>query len=465
MDKVFKISERGSTIKTEIIAGITTFMAMAYVLMTTASTFSVFGEKFYNAIFISTAIAAVFGSTVIGLLANLPLAQATGIGLSAFFVYTVCLGIGFTYENTLVLVLLEGILFIVLTATGLRKYIFEAIPSAVKVAIPAGIGLFIAFLGLQNAGVIVNNEATLVSLSSFSIMGDNAMSWAEIMPMVTFFVTLILIAVFTIKNIKGSVFWGMLSGTALYYVLGITVDGFYANFKFENLNPLEAFGDFFNISFGVVFTKGFDFSAYLSNHSMTELIIVIVTTSLAFALVHMFDTVGTLYGACSRGGMLDKNGDIPNMDKAMLSDAISTTAGSMVGSSTVTTFVEASAGVVAGGRTGLAAITTAGMFFISMFLCPVASLIPSSATAASLVYVGVLMMAGVKDIEWKNMDVAVPAFMTLFMMPLTYNISNGIAFGIVSYILIKLFSGKVKEINLGTWIIGILFIAMFLLKN
>lgn len=464
MEKFFKIKERGSTVKTEVIAGVTTFMAMAYVLMTTASTFEVFGEGYYNAIYISTAICAVMGSAIIGLLANLPLAQATGIGLSAFFVYTVCLGMGFTYANALVLVLFEGILFILLTVTGLRKFIFDAIPSAVKTAIPAGIGLFIAFLGFQNSGLVVGNEATKVTLFSFSIMDGTP--WADIMPKIAFLVTLVLIAVFTIKKVKGSVLWGMLTGTALYYILGLTVDGFYDNFfEGKTLNPFEAFGDFFNLSLGKVFTEGFNFDGYLQNHSVSELIVVIAATALAFGLVDMFDTVGTLYGACARGDMLDKDGNIPNMNRAMLSDAIATTAGSVFGSSTVTTFVEASAGIVAGGRTGLAALVTAGLFFVSMFLCPIAALIPSAATAAALVYVGVLMIAGIKEIDWKDIEVAVPAFLTLVMMPFTYNISTGIAFGIISYILIKVCSGKIKEINIGTWVIGILFIAMFALKK
>ena len=465
MDKFFKVTEHGSTVKTEVVAGITTFMAMAYILMVNSSMFAELGTVSYNAIYIATAISAVIGTVLIGLLSNLPLAQASGMGLNAFFVYTVCFGLGLSYANALVLVLFDGIVFIILTVTGLRTKIFREIPNSVRMAIPAGIGLFIAYIGLQNADLIVGSESTCSALASFNIFSGTA-TWESIMPLLVTIASLLAIAVMSVKKVKGAIIWGILGGAVLYYILGFTIPGFYNGFT-ENLelNPFAAFVDFGTQSFGKVFTEGFDFSAYLADHSMAALIILIVTTALAFCLVDMFDTLGTLYGACARGNMLTKEGDVPNMEKAMLADAIATTTGAICGTSTVTTFVESSAGVAEGGRTGLSSMVTAGLFFIAMFLSPIAVLIPSCATAAALIYVGVLMMNVVKNIEWTDPSIAVPAFLTISIMAFAYNISYGIAFGLISYIIIKLFTGKVREINGGTWAIGILFLLMFFLTH
>ncbi|MDD3164724.1 MAG: NCS2 family permease [Oscillospiraceae bacterium] len=465
MEKHFKVLERGSTVKTEVMAGLTTFMAMAYILMVNAGMFSELGTVSYGAIYIATAISAVIGTVVIGLLANLPLAQASGMGLNAFFVYTVCFGFGLSYANALVLVLLDGLVFIVLTLTGLRKKIFESIPDAVRIAIPAGIGLFIAFIGLQNAGLVVANSATCVSLASFNIFTGSA-TWATIMPMLVTLLVGIAIAVMAHKKISGAIIWGILGGGVLYYIFGFTIPGFYDGFAGSmSFNPLAAFHDFGTEALFKVFTEGFNFSAYLEAHSVGALVILIVTSALAFCLVDMFDTLGTLYGACARGDLLTEKGEVPNMEKAMLADAIATTCGAVCGTSTVTTFVESSAGIAEGGRTGLTSMVTAGMFFIAMFLSPIAMLIPSCATAAALVYVGVLMMNCVRQIEWTEASVSVPAFLTVAIMAFTYNISYGIAFGVISSLLISLFSGKAKQIKGGTWVVAILFIAMFLLTH
>ena len=465
MEKFFKIKERGSTVKTEVFAGITTFMAMAYILMVNAGMFADLPEVSYNAVYIATAISAVVGTLLIGLLSNLPLAQASGMGLNAFFVYTVCFGFGLTYANALTLVLLDGLVFIILTATGLRKKIFDAIPKCVKAAIPAGIGLFIAFLGYQNSGIVTNDDATLVTLASFNVFKGNA-EWRSIMPMLVTLIVIITIAVLSIRKVKGAVLWGILGGSVLYYLLGLTIPGFYNGFADNlTLNPFTAFADFGRESFFKVFTQGFDYSSYLENNSVSSLVILIATTALAFCLVDMFDTMGTLYGACSQGGLLTKDGEVPNMNKAMLADALATTVGSICGTSTVTTFVESSAGIAEGGRTGLAAIVSAAMFFIAMFLSPIAALIPGCATAAALIYVGILMIKCVKDIDWNDISVAAPAFVTIAMMPFTYNISYGIAFGLLTYVCIKLFTGKAKEINVGTLVITALFIFMFMLTH
>ena len=470
MEKFFRIKERGSNVRTEIMAGITTFFAMVYILMVNAGMFAdPFGDGTnvlgvsYGAIYIATSISAVVGTVLIGLLANLPLAQASGMGLNAFFVYTACVTFGLTYANALVLILIDGVVFITLNFTGLRKKIFSAIPDAVRAAIPAGIGLFIAFLGLQNAGIVVNDASTCVNLASFNLLHENA--WSTIMPMLVTILALIAIAVMSRRNVRGAVLWGILGGGVLYYLLGLTVPGFYASLNITMESPFAAFGAFFRESFFKVFTEGFDFSAYIAANGTSNLILTIVTTSLAFCMVDMFDTLGTLYGACARGNMLDENGEVPNMDRAMLADAIATTTGAICGTSTVTTFVEASSGVAEGGRTGLAAMTTAALFFVSMFLSPIAQLIPGCATAAALIYVGVLMMACVKSIDWDDISVAVPSFMTMAIMPFTYNISYGIAFGLISYVAVKLISGEGKEIKAGTWVVMAMFLALLLLTH
>ena len=466
MNRFFHVTERGSSIRTEIGAGLTTFMAMAYILMVNAGMFAELDGVTYGAVYIATAISAVIGTVCIGLLANLPLAQAPGMGLNAFFVYTACMTFGLSYANALVLVLFDGIIFVLLTVTGLRKIIFDAIPAAVKMSISAGIGIFIAFLGLQIAGIVVDNGATLVNLRSFNLLGGNV-TWADIFPALVTLLGLFAIGIMAKKKVKGAVMWGILGSAVLYYAIGlITVPGFYAAAIAPNLSSdfLGAFKDFANLSFGKVFTEGFDFSAYIAAHGTFDFVVMFITTMLAFCMVDMFDTLGTLYGACSAGNMLE-DGEIPNVNRAMLSDAIATCCGSVMGTSTVTTFVEASSGVAEGGRTGLSAMSTAAFFFIAMFLSPVAQLIPTYACAAALIYVGVLMIGGVKDVDWSDPATAVPAFMTIVMMPLTYNISYGIAFGLLSYIVIKLFTGKVKEIHVGTWVIGILFTVMFFVSR
>ncbi len=470
MEKYFKLSKNGTTVRTEIAAGITTFMAMAYILMVNPGMFSQLDGLSYGAAYIATAVPAVIGTLLIGLMANLPLAQAPGMGLNAYFVYTVCFGLGFSYANALLFVLADGLLFVLLTVTGLRRTIFEAIPEPVKKAVPAGIGLFIAFLGLQNAGLVVNDSATCVNLASFNLLGGA--NWGDIMPRLVTIAALISIAVMSKRGIKGAILLSILGATGIYYLLGFTVPGFYDGFLSGiSLDPFAAFQAFGQESFGKIFTQGFDFSGYLSaeGHSVSGLIIAFVTTSLAFCMVDMFDTMGTLYGACRGGGMLirteDGREEVPNMNRAMLADALATCTGAVCGTSTVTTFVEASAGVAAGGRTGLAAIVTAALFFISMFLSPIAALIPACAYSAALIYVGILMIGCVKDINWEDPAISLPAFLTLTMMPFTYNISYGIAFGMISHICVMVFTGKTKKISAGTWIIAFLFAAMFFLTH
>ncbi len=469
MERFFKLKQRGTTVKTEFIAGMTTFFSMVYILMVNANMFAdPFGDGSnplgvsYGAIYIATAISAVVGTVLAGLLANLPLAQASGMGLNAFFVYTVCIGFGLSYANALVLIFIEGMTFIILTATGLRKKIFDALPDAVLVAIPSGIGLFIALLGFQNAGIVVSDSSTCVDLASFNILNQ---SWGDIMPLIVTLCTFLAIVIMSQKNIKGSVLIGIIGGMALYYLLGLTVDGFYESFSISVLSPIDAFKEFGTQSLFKVFTDGFDFSDFIAEHGKANLVLTIVTTALAFCMVDMFDTLGTLYAACERADLLDENGEPLNMNEGMLSDAIATTVGSLCGTSTVTTFSEVNAGVAAGGRTGLTSVFCGAFFFVAMFLSPIAQLVPSCATAAALIYVGLLMMASVKNIDWSNFKVSVPAFLTLAVMPFTYNISYGIAFGLISYIVISVFCGDLKKIKPSSWVIAVLFVAMLLLTH
>ena len=443
LEKLFHITEKGANPRTELLAGLTTFMTMAYILMVNAGMFAELPGVSYYAIYIATALSAAIGTILIGLLANLPLAQASAMGSNAFFVYTVCLGFGLSYANALVLILLDGIAFVILTVTGLRRKIFEAIPKSVRLTIPAGVGLFIAFIGLQNAGIVVANSETFVTLTSFNLL-FGSVTWADIMPILVTLAVLTAIAVMTHRGVKGAVLWGILGGTLLYYLLGLTIPGFYTGFGATlNLNPFAAFQEFGTSAFGMVFTEGFDFSPYLA----------------------MFDTIGTLYGACARGNLLTPEGEVPNMEQAMLADAVATVCGAVCGTSTVSSYVEASAGIAEGGKTGLAAMATGGLFLLAMFLSPVASLVPSCATAAALIYVGILMMDCTKRIDWQNTADAVPAFLTLAIMPMTYNISYGIAFGVLSYVLIQVFAGKGKKLNGGTWVIAGLFTLMFLVTH
>lgn len=462
LEKRFHLTQNGTSVKKEVLAGLTTFFAMVYILLVNSSMFSDSLGIPYGAMYISTAISSIIGTVLIGLLSGLPFAQAPAMGLNAYFVYTLCLSQGFSYANGLVVVMIDGFIFILLTVTGLRKKIFRAIPNVVRAALPAGIGLFIAFLGLQNAGIVVPNASTGVTRGSVNLLVN---SWADIMPRIVAFVTLIAIAVMSIRKVRGAIFFGILGGTALYYLLALTVNGFYASFSVSLQNPFEAFREFGRSSFGAIFREGFDFSSVIAKNGHTDAVLVFITGAISMCMVDMFDTIGTLYATCANGNMLDENGEVPNMDRAMLSDAIATFCGAVCGTSTVSTYVESASGVAEGGRTGLTSLVTAFLFLITMFLSPFAQLIPSCATAAALIYVGVLMMGSVGDIQWRDPVIAVPAFLTLALCPLTYSISDGIAFGLISYVAINLFRGKAREISPATWAVSVLFALALLMTH
>ena len=460
MEKIFHLNEKNTTVRTEILGGLVTFLTMCYILFVNSDMFATLGLSF-GAMYICTALSAVVGCFLMAFLAGMPIAQAPGLGLNAFFVYTCCLGFGFTYANALVFVLFDGILFVLLTLTGLRKKIYESIPLAVRHAIGVGIGGFIFFIACQNSGLIVDNPSTLVGLVSFNFL-SGGVTWAGIMPVVVTMVTTVIICALRAKDKRGAVLIGILIGSVLYYALGFTIPGFYDEFGLSlNLSMADAFKDFGTQTFGAVFKSGFDFSGYLAGHSVANLWIMLITSALAFCLVDMFDTLGTLYSACAEGGLLDENGNPLNFEKCMLSDAIATCAGAVFGTSTVTSYVESTSGIAAGAKSGLSSFVTGALFLLALVFTPIASLVPSCATAAALAYVGIIMMGGVVNIDWKNIEIALPAFLTIMMMVLSYSISYGIAIGILAYILVKVFAGKVKEVKLGTWIIGILFVLMF----
>ena len=454
------LQERNTTLRNEVLGGLVTFLTMCYILFVNSNMFATLGLSF-GAMYICTALSAVIGCFLMAFLADMPIAQAPGLGLNAFFVYTCCLGFGFTYANALVFVLFDGLLFVILTVTGLRKKIYESIPLAVRHAIGVGIGGFIFFIACQNSGLIVDNPSTLTGLVSFNFLSGGA-TWAGVMPVLVTMITTVIICALRAKNKRGAVLLGILIGSALYYVLGFTIPHFYDGFAVSlNLSIGDAFKDFETQTFFTVFRSGFDFSGYLAAHSTVNLWVMLITSALAFCLVDMFDTLGTLYSACAEGELLDDNGNPLNFEKCMLSDAIATCCGAMLGTSTVTSYVESTSGIAAGAKTGIASFITGLLFLAALIFTPIASLIPSCATAAALAYVGVIMMAGIVNINWKNIEIALPAFLTIMMMVLSYSISYGIAIGILAYVLVKIFVGKAKDIPVGTWIIGALFILMF----
>lgn len=481
VDRWFGITKNGSNFRTEIIAGVTTFMAMVYILMVNAGMFATVipnSEDAYGAAYIATAIGAVIGTMLMALFARMPLAQASGMGINAFVVYTLLdLGTGLTYANCMVFTLIDGVVFLVLTVTGLRRKIFEAIPAAVRHAIPVGIGMFIAFIGFQQAGVIVGDDSTLTEFASFNLLNDTAFITYEngvvggIMPAIVALIGVLVIAVLSKKQVKGAILWGMLGSTALYYVfagiaVGANVEAAKTMFADVSIgNPFTAFKAWANDSLGAVFTEGFNFDSYLAieGNNVSTLIVVLITSALSMCMIDMFDTIGTLYGACAKGNLLDKDGTPIRMEKMMLADAIATCTGAVAGTSTVTTFVESSSGVVAGGRTGFTALVTGICFFVAMFLSPIAQLIPRSATATALVWVGVLMMSSVTKIKWEDAAEAIVGFLTCMVMLLGYSISKGIGIGIITYIVISVFTGKIKKISIPTWVIGAVFFLTFIL--
>ena len=461
MDKFFKISERGSNVKTEIIAGLTTFFAMAYIIVVNPNqmvgfSFGVDGiDKIWNAVYIASIIAAVIGTLLFAFYAKMPFAQACGMGLNSFFFSSFILpqivnggDVIKGYQAGLVIILISGFIFLFLSMTGARSYIAKAMPECIKKAIPAGIGLFIAFIGFQNVGIIQDNQYTLVQFVKI-----NGATWADIAPAIVALLGFVIIAILTNLKVKGAVLIGILATTVIYYL---------ATWQMPSLDMssvAQPFKDFAEIGITGVFQAESWKNAFSGEMlgSVFSVIMLIIT----FCLVDMFDTIGTLYGAASEADMLDENGDPVDIDKAMTCDSVATVAGSVCGTSTVTTFVECASGVAAGGRTGFTSLVTALCFAVCLFLSPLASIIPAAATAPALIFVGVLMLKNFSNVDMEDMRSSVPAFLTLVMMPLTYSIANGIGIGSMAYVLITIFTGKFTKKDIAVTIIAILFACKF----
>ena len=458
LEKYFHLKEHGTTVRTEILAGITTFFTMAYILAVNPAMLAEgagmgVGSPVFNGVFFATCISAFIGTALMAFLAKLPFAQAPGMGLNAFFAYTVMLGMGYSYSQTLAIVFISGILFITITIVGLREAIVRAIPANIKIAISAGIGLFLAFLGLQKAGLSINSDSTLVTLVDFSKIGTPEQHTALVGTILAFVGLLVIAALYQLK-VKGSILIGILLVTIVGIPFGVTQ--LPETFSF---NIGAQFNDFMSTSVGA-FAGGFK-DLLGGSSSFVEGVFTVAMLVISFSLVDMFDTIGTLLGTAKKADLLDKDGNMPGMKKALLCDAIATTAGAMLGTSTVTTYVESSAGIGEGGRTGLTSAVTAVLFLVALIAAPFISIIPAYATAPALIFVGALMISGIKDIDFSEISDAVPAFLTIALMPLTYSIANGIAFGLISYVVIKALCGKFKEINWLTLVLALLFIVRF----
>ena len=451
LEKFFKLKENNTTVKTEIMAGITTFMTMAYILAVNPNILSASGMD-ANAVLIATALASFVGTVLMALFANYPFALAPGMGLNAYFAYSVVIGMGYSWQVALMAVFVEGIIFIVLSLTNVREAIFNAIPMTLKAAVSAGIGLFIAFIGLQNAKLVVNSDATLITYQTFKGDTFNSVGVGAILALIGVIITAILL----IKNVKG----GILLGIIITWVLGIICEllkiyvpnpdaGMYSvipsaivSFDFSSFG--QTFGQVFKVDFNGVGVFNF---------------IVVV---FSFLFVDIFDTLGTLIGVSTKANMLDKDGKLPRIKGALMADAIATTAGAVFGTSTTTTFVESASGVSDGGRTGLTAITTGFLFLLALIFSPLFLTIPSFATAPALIIVGFYMITSVLKIDFNDMTEAIPAYLCILAMPLAYSISEGIALGVISYTLINLFSGKTKKLTVLMYILTVLFILKYI---
>ena len=439
LQKLFGFDSTENSIRTEIVAGITTFLAMAYILAVNPGIFSALADQGMptNAVFTATALAAIIGTLVMAIYAKKPFALAPGMGLNAFFVFGVCLGMGHSWQFALTAIFMEGIIFIILTLTKVRQWIVDAIPLNLRHAIGAGIGLFIAFIGLKNGGIIVDNEATLVGL------GDVCHGTALLA-----IIGIVITGVLLILKVPGNILIGIIV-TALLGMLPVWQlgDG--------GVGALTTFDRVVDVppSVAPIFCQ-FQWSEVLS----LDMLVVLFT----FLFIDMFDTMGTVIGVSQKAGMVDEKGNIDGINKVFMADAVATTCGACLGTSTTTTYVESAAGVGAGGRTGLTAFTTACCFAIALFFAPIFTHIPSAATTAALVIVGLMMLSPIKEIDLDDFSESIPAFLTIILMPLCYSISDGILIGMIAYVVINALCGKFKKISVAMWVLAILFIARYL---
>lgn len=430
LQKTFGLNPAKHSVRTEIIAGITTFLTMAYILAVNPSIFSALESQGMptNAVFTATALAAIVGCLVMSIYAKKPFGLAPGMGLNAFFVYTVCLAMGHPWQMALTAIFLEGVLFILLTVTNVRKLIVDAIPVTMKRAIGAGIGLYIAFIGLKSAGIIVNSEATSVTLGSFS-------EPAVILSIIGFLITSVLV----ILNVKGGMLLGIIATTLIGIPMGVT------NFNGVMSTPP---------SIEPIFCK-FEWSQILS----WDMVAIVFT----FLFIDMFDTIGTVVGVSVKSGMVDKDGNVDGINKVLMADAVATVAGAVFGTSTTTTYIESASGVSEGGRTGLTSFTIAVCFAIALMFSPLFLAIPGAATGPVLFIVGVMMASPVRDIDWSDYSEAIPAFVTMLLMPLAYSISDGIMLGMITYTVLNALAGKLKKVSVMMWILAVLFILRYVL--
>ena len=457
-DRFFGISQSHSSVKTEVLAGITTFITIAYILILNPQILSdpylimgdaAMAQKIANGVFIGTCIGAFIGTILCALYARVPFAQAPGMGLNAFFAYTVVLGMGYTYGQALVIVFISGIFFIVITAIGLREAIIRSIPDAVKTAITPGIGLFITIIGLKNAGIVISNPATLVSLVDFSKWRSGA-DMVLINGALVALVGLVIMGILHARKVKGSILLGIIAATLIGIPLGIT------HLSNLDMNLGVKFQDFAEVSF-----LKMDFAGLFAGTNFVETLFTVTMLVISFSLFNMFDSIGTLLGAAKQSGMIDENGEVIRMKQALMSDAVSTLAGAMVGTSTVTTVVESSAGIAEGGRTGMTSLVTALMFLGAILFAPIVSIVPAAATAPALIFVGILMLGNIRDVDFSDMSNALPAFCTIVFMPFTYSIANGVAFGLITYCLMNLMTGRRREVKALTLMISFVFVVRY----
>ncbi len=429
MDKLFKLSQHGTSVKTEVIAGVTTFFAMAYIIFVNPNFLSMTGMD-YNAVVLATCISAAVGCFLTAFIANVPFAQAPGMGLNTFFTFSIVMGMGYTWQQGLTIVLISGILFLIVTISPLRSKVISSIPASLKSAIGVGIGLFLAFIGLVDSG-IVSFASGVPDMGSIT-------SGAPLLTLIGVVITAVLIA----YKVKGAIFIGIIITTLIGIPMGLTTAPAEMTLQASILPTL------FQFDFGGIFSLG---------------VLPLFTAVISFFLVDMFDTVGTLIGTAENNGMLDENGNLSGGDRALIADAIATCTGACLGTSTVTTYVESSAGMSEGGRTGLTSLVVGVLFLLSTLVAPLVGVVPRAATCPAVIVVGVMMMGSVKNIDWSDFEVALPCFLTIAMMPFAYSIADGIGFGIISYTLIKVFRGKFKEVPALMYILTVLFAAMYVL--
>lgn len=431
IEKYFKLKENGTNVRTEIVAGIITFLTMSYILVVNPNILGASGMD-RNALFTATALASIVGTLLMAFIARLPIAAVPGMGLNAFFAFTVVLTMGYSWQMAITAVFIEGVIFILLTFFNVRELIVDNIPKSIKDAIPVGIGLFITLIGLSNAGLVIADENTMLTLGNFG----NKNIWVAV-------IGLLVTAVLYIRNVHGSFLIGIIVATIFAAIIGLVQmpEG-----SLVSLPP----------SIAPVFAK------FEWDHIFTLDMLIVVFT---FLFVNLFDTLGTLIGVATKAGFVDKDGNFPQIKKALFADALGTTFGAILGTSTVTSFVESASGVASGGRTGLTSVATAGMFAIALFLAPLFLMVPAAATAPALILVGLFMITSVVNINFDDMTESLPAFLTIVMMPFAYSIAQGIVFGMLSFVLLKALSGKIKHVSTTMWVIFTLFMVKIVLEG